>query len=130
MQLSVIALLVFSGLFQEPEAPPVIKPSEAAKHVNKTVIVEMEVESSSFLKDKELCFLNSLKDHRSADNFSVVIRKEGLKIFKDNKVEDPAKHYLKKKIQVEGKVELFKEKAQIIVEKFEQLKVVGVRPEE
>jgi DNA/RNA endonuclease YhcR with UshA esterase domain len=130
MNLTCVILLFLGSLIQEPEATPVIKPSEAANHVNKTVIVEMEVESSSFLKDKELCFLNSLKDHRSEDNFSVVLKKEALKVFKDNKIEDPAKHYLKKKIQVEGKVELFKDKPQIVLEKFEQLKVVGVRPEE
>jgi DNA/RNA endonuclease YhcR with UshA esterase domain len=130
MNLISVFLLFFGSLLQEPEAPPVIKPSEAANHVDKTVIVEMEVESSSFLKDKELCFLNSLKDHRSEDNFSIVIRKEGLKAFKENKIEDPATHFLKKKIQVEGKVELFKKKPQIIIEKFEKLKVVGVKPEE
>ncbi|MDP1563462.1 MAG: hypothetical protein Q8M16_18935 [Pirellulaceae bacterium] len=130
MNLTCVALLFLSSFLQEPESTPVIKPAEAVNHVNKTVIVEMEVEGSSFLKDKELCFLNSLKDHRSKDNFSVVFRKEGLKVFKDNKIEDPAAHFLKKKIRVEGKVELYKDKAQIIVEKFEQLKVVGVRPEE
>ncbi|MBL8892327.1 MAG: hypothetical protein JNL67_20295 [Planctomycetaceae bacterium] len=125
------ALLLFVGtLFQEPEAPPVIKPSEAANHVNKTVIVEMEVESSSFLKDKELCFLNSLKDHKAEGNFSAVLKKEGIKACQDNKIDDPAKHYLKKKVQIEGKVELFKDKPQIVVSKFEQLKVVGVKPEE
>jgi hypothetical protein len=130
MNLTCLLLLLFGVFSQEPEATPVIKPADAAKHVNKTVIVEMEVEGSSFLKDKELCFLNSMKDHRSEDNFSVVLRKEGLKVFKENKIDDPAKHFLKKKIQIEGKVELFNKKPQIIVEKFESLKVVGVRPEE
>lgn len=130
MNLTCALLLIFGTLLQESEAPPVIKPSEAANHVNKTVIVEMEVESSSFLRDKEVCFLNSLKDHKAESNFSAVLKKEGIKACQDNQIDDPAKHFLKKKIQVEGKVELFKDKPQIVVSKFEQLKVVGVEPEE
>ena len=52
-------LLIASGLLtQEPEVK-VIKPSEAAEHVGKKVQVEMIVESSSLLKDRDLCFLNS-----------------------------------------------------------------------
>lgn len=113
----------------EPEVP-VIKPSEAAQHVDKQVIVEFEVASSSLLKERDMCFLNSLKDHRQEDNFSVVLRKAGLKAFADKEIEDPAKHFLKKKVRVEGKVEIYKEKPQIVVTKFEQLKVVGVRPDD
>jgi hypothetical protein len=109
---------------------PVIKPSDAAQHVDKQVIVEFEVASSSLLKDRDMCFLNSLKDHRQDDNFSVVLRKAGLKAFADKEIEDPAKHFLKKKVRVEGKVELYNKKPQLVVTKFEQLKVVGVRPED
>jgi len=115
---------------QDPETTPVIKPGDATEHVNKTVIVEMEVASSSLLKDKDMAFLNSLKDHRADDNFSVVFRKAGLQAFKDKEIEDPAKHFLSKKIRVEGKVELYNKKPQIVVTKFEQIKVVGVKPED
>lgn len=113
---------------QDSTELPVIKPSDAAQHVDKQVIVEFEVASSSFLKERDMCFLNSLKDHRQEDNFSVVLRKAGLKVFADKEIEDPAKHFLKKKVRVEGKVELYNKKPQIVVTKFEQLKVVGVRP--
>jgi len=125
-----LCLLYLSIGLQDPESPPVIKPGDAAQYADKTVIVEMEVESSSLLAEKELGFLNSLKDHRSGDNFSVVLRKAGLKSFKDNQIDDPAKHFLKKKIRIEGKVELYNKKPQILVTKFEQIKVVGVRPGE
>jgi DNA/RNA endonuclease YhcR with UshA esterase domain len=130
MTLLLVCLLSLSSFCQDPESPPVVKPEDAAQHVNKTVIVEMEVASSSFLKDRELCFLNSLKDHRSEKNFSVVLRKEGLQSCQENGVEDPAKHFLKKKVRIQGKVELYNKKPQIIVTQFEQLKVVGIRPEE
>lgn len=113
---------------QDSNELPVIKPSDAGQHVDKQVIVEFEVASSSFLKDRDMCFLNSLTDHRQEDNFSVVLRKAGLKVFADKEIVDPAKHFLKKKVRVEGKVELYNKKPQIVVTKFEQLKVVGVRP--
>lgn len=119
-------LLIAAGLLaQEPEVK-VIKPSEAAEHVGKKVQVEMIVESSSLLKDRDLCFLNSEKDHRSEKNFSVVLRKEGLADCADHEVEDPAKHFAKKKLRVEGKIELYRDRPQLIVSKFEQIKVVGV----
>jgi hypothetical protein len=115
---------------QDSTEVPVIKPTDAAQHVDKQVIVEFEVASSSLLKERDMCFLNSLKDHRQDDNFSVVLRKPGLKAFADKEIEDPAKHFLKKKVRVEGKVELYNKKPQIVVTKFEQLKVVGVKPED
>lgn len=114
---------------QESTELPVIKPSDAAQYVDKQVIVEFEVASSSLLKERDMCFLNSLKDHRQDDNFSVVLRKPGLKAFADKEIEDPAQHFLKKKVRVEGKVELYNKKPQIVVTKFEQLKVVGVKPD-
>jgi len=123
-----LIFLMLLGCWQDQDSPPVIKPEQAGQHANQTVIVEMEVKSSNFLKDRDMCFLNSLADHRGEDNFTAVLRKAGLEAFKKEDIDDPAKHFLKKKIRVQGKIELYNKKPQIVVEKFDQIKVVGIRP--
>lgn len=103
-----------------------IQAEDAGKHMGQKVEVVLTVAGSSFLKDRDLCFLNSKKNHRDEDNFSVVFRKEGLKAFAEKKIEDPAKHFRNKKVKVTGKIEEYNGKPQIIITKFEQIKTLAV----
>lgn len=133
-----VALLNFAPLNLSPlqeETPEKkdevkeVKLEQAAEHVGQKVAIEFEVKSSSMLKDKEICFLNSLKDHKSEKNFSVVIKGDALKLFAAEKIDDPSKHYKGKKIKVTGKIEEYKGKPQIVIEKFDQVEIVGVKPD-
>lgn len=51
-----------------------ITASEAAKMIDKDVLLEMKVESSSMDKNKSNMFLNSKASFKDADNFTVVVR--------------------------------------------------------
>ena len=102
-----------------------ITADEASKHISQKCIVEMRVKSSRHLADRGICFLNSQKNHRDKKNFTVVIRRAGLKAFKEKKIEQPAKQYRGKKIRVTGKIELYSNKRpQIIVKNPEQIEIV------
>ena len=99
-----------------------LTPAEAAKKVNEEVILKMEVKSAS-LRDGA-CFLNSEADFKSADNFTVFLDKAAIAKFKEAKIEDPAAHFKGKKIQVKGKVILFKDKPEIKVSGPDAIKIM------
>lgn len=60
-------------------------------------------------------FLNSEKDYKKPDNFTVVIFAASKKNFTALGISDPAKYYLGKKITVSGKIKKYQGKAEIIV---------------
>ena len=103
-----------------------ISVQQAKDHVDKTVTLKLMVKSANYLKAKDICFLNSNKNHRDKDNFTIVIKKDGLAAFKENKIVDPAAHFKNKTIVVSGKIETYRDKLQIVVEKFEQVKTESV----
>lgn len=121
--LSLLLLLLVPFVQQELKEIP---PAEASRYQEKSIAVVMEVASSSFLRDRDLCFLNSMKNHRDDKNFTVVLRKEGIKAFAEKDIKDVAKHFRNKKIRVTGKVEMYKGKPQIIVTKFQQIRTLAV----
>ena len=104
-----------------------IKPEDAGKFVDKEVTVKMKVKSAKLLAERELCFLNSKKDHRDKDNFSIVIKGRGLKSFKAVSIDDPAKHFEGKTILIKGTVETFREKVQIELKSSDQIKIVETK---
>lgn len=106
------------------DAGPTIAPEEAASHDGKECTVEMTVRSARHLEDKEMCFLNSAKQHRGADNFTVVIFKTGLARLREAGIDAPADHYLERTIRVRGVVRLREEKPQIVVEAPDQIDLV------
>ena len=101
----------------------VISLDKAKDHVGKSVTVKVTIKSSNFLKDRDICFLNSKANHRDADNFTIVLKEKGLAAFKEKKIDDPATHFKDKTILVTGKVEEYRDKLQIVVEKFDQVKL-------
>lgn len=106
------------------EATTTIPPEEAASRAGKACTVEMTVRSSRHLDDKEMCFLNSSKQHRDADNFTVVIFKTGLERLTEAGIEAPAEHFSGRTIRVRGVVQLRNEKPQIVVESPTQIELV------
>ena len=102
-----------------------ITPAEAAKMIDKDVLLEMKVESSSMDKNKSNMFLNSKPSFKDADNFTVVVRAGANEKLKDkHKFKDSPKFFKDKIIQVKGKVSTYNDKPQIIVDGSAQLTVI------
>ena len=114
-----LALAVAPGAFADDAK--VLSPAEAAKKVDQRVVVEMEVQSTGGNTNR---YLNSEKDYRSDDNFTIFIPGAVLEKFKDAEIEDPAVYYKGKTIRVTGTVILADEKPQIKIANPEQIKVV------
>lgn len=114
-------LLGISALAAEDKDAKALTPAEAAKKINEKCTVEMEVQSTG---GQSNVYLNSKKDYRAADNFTVMIGREALDKFKAAKIDKPGEYYKGKTVRVTGTVKLFAEKPQIKVESPEQIKVV------
>ena len=125
MRIHFLALLLvlspFAFVFGADDPEP-ITPEEAAKKVNESVVMKIEVKSATLRND--VCFLNSEADFKSSKNFTVFLGRDALAKFKAAKIEDPAAHFKGKTIKVTGKVTLHKEKPQIDVDKPDQIEVV------
>ena len=106
----------------EPAA--VIAPAEAVAHAGEECTVELVVAAARKLPGKDVCFLNSKKDHRDEDNFTVVIFKDGLERLKGDGIENPAEHFLDATIRVRGVIEKRAGRPQIVVEEPGQIVVV------
>jgi hypothetical protein len=105
-------------------AVDVIQADAAASHVGQEVCVEMVVRAARSLADKDMCFLNSRRDHRDAETFTVVIFKPGLERFGEAGIDNPALHFLDRKIRVRGTVATHKDRPQIVVEDPGQIELV------
>jgi DNA/RNA endonuclease YhcR with UshA esterase domain len=119
----VVAVLLAApaGPEDKPQAKP-LTPAEAAKKVGEKVTVELEVKSAR--KGNGIAFLNSEADFKDEKNFTLFINKAGLEKFKEAKIEDPADHFKGKIVRATGKVTLYRERPQIIVEDAAQLVVM------
>jgi hypothetical protein len=107
----------------EPAAPAVA-PADALAHAGEECTVEFTVEAARKLPGKEVCFLNSCRDHRDEQNFTVVIFKGGLERLKADGIESPAEHFAKATIRVRGVVEKRDGRPQIVVDEPGQITVV------
>ena len=102
-----------------------ITPDEAAKMIDKDVLLEMKVESSSMDKNKSNMFLNSKSSFKDAGNFTVVVRAGANEKLKDrHKFKDAPKFFKDKTIQVKGKVSTYNDKPQMVVDGSAQLTVI------
>jgi DNA/RNA endonuclease YhcR with UshA esterase domain len=108
----------------ERAAPTAIAPQEALSHVGEECTVEFVVENGRKLDDKDVCFLNSLKDHREKGNFTAVIFRDALARFAADGVDNPADEFMGKTIRVSGLVAERSGQAQIVVESPTQIEVV------
>ncbi len=116
-----LAVVASADPTDEKAAKPV-GPAEAAKMVDKKVILEMEVKSTG--KSQGAFFLNSEEDYKSAKNFTIFINQAAAKKFQEAKVEDPAARFKGKTVRVTGTVKLYRDKPEIVVEDPKQIEVV------
>jgi DNA/RNA endonuclease YhcR with UshA esterase domain len=105
-----------------PGAAKAISPEEAAKKVNETVTVRMEVKSVG--SSKSVYFLNSKEDYKDEKNFTIFLPVETVKKFKEEKVDDLVKHFKGKTVEVTGKVILYRDRPEIKVDELKQIKLV------
>jgi DNA/RNA endonuclease YhcR with UshA esterase domain len=123
-----LGVLIVAALLAAPAGPEdkpkdkPLTPAEAAKKVGEKVTVEMEVKSAG--KGSGVCFLNSEADFKDPKNFTLFIGKAGAEKFKEAKVEDPAAHFKGKTVRATGKVALYRERPQIVVEDPAQIAIV------
>jgi hypothetical protein len=123
----VLALACFPALATaDDKGIKPVTPEAAAKKVDEKCTVEMEVKSTG--KAEGVFFLNSKENYRASDNFTVFINKAGAATLKEAKIDDPAAHYKNKTIRVTGMVKLYRDKPEIVVEKADQIQVVGEHP--
>jgi hypothetical protein len=109
----------------EEQKDNVIKPEDAKNNVGKEVIVEFVVVGGRTLEDKGIGFLNSSTDPNDPDGFTAFITKTGMNKFKDEaKIDDPADHFMNKKIRVSGKIKKYKDKPEIEVKSPDQVKMI------
>ena len=123
----VLALIPCAATVADEDAPKVIKPEDAFANATKTVTVEFIVRNSSQIKDRngnDMVFLNSMKNFRDDDNFTVVIFAEALAKFRKAEIKAPAEHYRDKKVRVTGGIELRRGKPQIILKSPERIRIV------
>jgi DNA/RNA endonuclease YhcR with UshA esterase domain len=106
---------------RKPDVKP-LTPEAAAKKIDETCTVQMNVKSTG--KGKGVFFLNSKEDYKDTDNFTVFISKTGVEKLKETKIDDPAAHFKDKTILVTGRVKLYRDKPEIVVEKADQIQVL------
>jgi DNA/RNA endonuclease YhcR with UshA esterase domain len=113
---------------EAPVADPVpvatIGPADALAHEGEECTVEMVVRAARKLPGKNVCFLNSMPDHRAEGNFTVVIFKAGLERLASDGIEDPAERFLDARIRVRGVVEKRDGRPQIVVDEPGQISIV------
>jgi hypothetical protein len=107
----------------ERPAAAVIAPEDALEHVGEECTVEFVVKGGRKLDDKEICFLNSNRDHRDSDTFTAVIFRVGLARFAADGIADPSDAFLGKTIRVSGTVAERSGQAQIVVDSPAQIEV-------
>jgi hypothetical protein len=103
-----------------------LSPTEAAKHVNEKVTVEMVVKATKdrLIKRQEI-YLDSEENFRDPKNLGVIITKSGDEKLQKAGIKDPAAHFKSKTIQVTGTVIRKENRLRIEVDDPKQIRIVN-----
>jgi DNA/RNA endonuclease YhcR with UshA esterase domain len=104
------------------DAPRPIDPAEAARWVDQVVSVEMTVKSARVVKD--VCFLNSEADFKDPKNLTLFLGSEAIAALRQAGVKSPATHYRDKTVRIQGRVTLYRDRPQIVVDDPKQLRLL------
>jgi hypothetical protein len=104
---------------------PAISPTEAVKHLNEPVTVEMMVKRAKSCTGSLQFFLDSEENHHDLKNLGVVVTAAGAARFKQAQIDNPAVHFKGKTIRVQGIVILKENRAYIEVHDPAQIEIVG-----
>jgi DNA/RNA endonuclease YhcR with UshA esterase domain len=105
------------------EAVQPIGPAEATQRVDQVVTVQMEVKSARIVNN--VCFLNSEADFKDPDNLTLFLGSQAITALKRAGVENPVAHYRDKTVRFKGRVTLFRDRPQIVVDDPKELRIVG-----
>src|SRR5688572_1533982 len=119
---ALLALVFLPSIARTDDSKP-LAPDEAAKKVNEQVTMHMFVKSSNLRND--ICYLNSESDFKDPKNFTLFIARDGLQKFKQAKIDNPATHFKDKTVRVKGKVTVYRDRPQIVIESPDQITVVS-----
>ncbi len=113
---------------QSPSTVTLTEFQQLSDHVNKQVVVEMDVRSTKRLDGKMIVFLNSKENYRDPDNMTVVIKSDSLEAFAEAEIPQPEESYLNKRIRIRGTVTLHRDRPQISVTEAKQITVLAELP--
>ncbi|MGL6076354.1 MAG: alkaline phosphatase D family protein [Fimbriiglobus sp.] len=99
----------------------VLTPAEAAKKVGETVTVQYTVKGGRAVNEGKRVLLNSDKDFKAKENFTVVLNAKGMTGKWDKATYDTFKD---KVIRAKGKVTLFKDSPQIQIDEEASLEII------
>jgi hypothetical protein len=98
-----VSLVSYTTFEDDPKpATKVIPAAEAKDHLDKAGLFEMTVELSKNADQRKEYYLDSENDFHDPKNLAVVISYDDIEAFKKAGIDDPSKHYLNKKIHVQG----------------------------
>jgi hypothetical protein len=101
----------------------VVTADEAIRHVNKICTVRMPVRSHGLSKNQKMLFLNSQVNYKAPTNFTIVVHNLGVE--GGPELEELAASFDKKTIRVTGKVTVFNEQRQIVVDSPQHIEIVA-----
>jgi hypothetical protein len=122
--LAIAALILLAGASPDDGKTKVIAAPDAKNHIGERCTVEMTVRSSKNAAPRKEYYLDSEEDFRDEKNFAVVISYDHGHLFKKAGIDDPAEHYMGKKLRVTGKVIDENDQTRIRVENPDQIKIV------
>jgi hypothetical protein len=103
-----------------------LAPVEGRKKVGERITVEMTVRAAKDrLEVRGEIYLDSEQDFRDEKNFAVVITKTGAASLKAAGIDDPAAHFMDKKIRATGKVTEVDHVPRMEIDDAKQIKVVN-----
>src|SRR5262249_38669258 len=102
-----------------------LTPEQARKKVGEKIVVEMTVKTTKDrLEKRGEIYLDSELDFQDQKNFAVVITKKGAGSLMEKGINDPAEHFLEKKIQVSGEVKEVEKVPRIEIDEAKQIKII------
>jgi hypothetical protein len=102
-----------------------LTPEQARKKVGEKIVIEMTVKTAKDrLEKRGEIYLDSELDFQDEKNFAVVITKKGAGSLMEKGINDPAEHFLEKKIQASGEVKEVDKVPRIEVDDAKQIKIV------
>ncbi len=94
---------------------------EVKKRLDQAVTLDLTVQATGASGTR--VFLNSAEDRRADDNFTVVLEQAALDQMKKDGIADARAHFGGKMIRVTGRLSLFRERPQIVVQEAKQIQV-------
>lgn len=119
------ATMLPAAVAAESSVATMVAAEDALNHLGDHVTVEFVVKGGRKLDDKEICFLNSSRDHRESGTFTAVIFRTGLARYAADGIDDPFIEFDGKTIRVSGIVEERDGLAQIVVASPAQIELVA-----